>query len=168
MRQVFVDRPEKTVLSPEQISRLLHRLPEPSRPIVWLLVLTGLRIGELLALRWRDIDLEAGLLRLSRTLYEGHFDEPKTDDSNRTVPLSAKGIEILFSLQNERLASGRARIFHLSRRNLSNRPHDTVCEELGIPKIGWHSFCHSSTLPRRSHEEIPELGSIWVQLLTVA
>jgi integrase len=48
-----------------------------------------LRIGELLALRWQDIDLEAGVLRVRRTLYEGHFDEPKT--SNRTVPLGPGG-----------------------------------------------------------------------------
>jgi integrase len=142
-------QPEKTVLSPEQLYSLLQRLPEPSKSLVWLLVLTGLRIGELLALRWQDVDLSAGLLRVSRTLYEGHFDEPKTRSSNRTVPLSAKGVEILSGLRPQAVDLD-ALVFRtkkgtpLSRRNLTNRQLVPVCEELKIPKIGWHSLRHSN------------------------
>ena len=142
-------QPEKTVLSPEQLYSLLQRLPEPSRSLVWLLVLTGLRIGELLALRWRDVDLKAGLLRVSRTLYEGHFDEPKTRSSNRTVPLSVKGVEILSSVQPgsvdlDALVFRTKKGTPLSRRNLTNRQLVPACEELKIPKIGWHSLRHSN------------------------
>jgi len=43
----------KAVLAPEQIRQLAAELAEPARSIAMLLVLTGLRIGELLALRWR-------------------------------------------------------------------------------------------------------------------
>ena len=56
---------------------------------------TGLWIGELLALGWRDVDLEQKVLRVTQTVYDGHFDEPKTQRSKRSVPLSAKSIEIL-------------------------------------------------------------------------
>jgi len=142
-------RPEKTILTPEQLNSLLEKLPEPSRSLVWLLVLTGLRIGELLALRWQDIDLQAGLLRVSRTLYEGRFDEPKTRSSNRAVPLSAKGVEILASVRSatpkpEDLVFCSKKGTPLCRRNLRNRQLDPVCEELKIPKIGWHSLRHSN------------------------
>jgi integrase len=142
-------QPEKTVLTPEQLRSLLENLPEPSRSLVWLLVLTGLRIGELLALRWQDVDLQAGLLRVCRTLYEGHFDEPKTRSSVRTVPLSAKGVEILTNVR-PRAFNLDALVFctkkgtPLSRRNLRNRQLDPLCEELKMPKIGWHSLRHSN------------------------
>ena len=142
-------RPEKTVLTPEQLSSLLQRLPEPSGSLVWLLLLTGLRIGELLALRWQDVDLQAGFLRVSRTLYEGRFDEPKTHSSKRTVPLSAKGTEILKAVRPGAPKPGDL-VFcskkgtPLCRRNLRNRQLDPVCEELKIPRIGWHSLRHSN------------------------
>ena len=142
-------QPEKTVLSPDQLYSLLQRLPEPSKSLVWLLVLTGLRIGELLALRWRDVDLNAGLLRVSRTLYEGHFDEPKTRSSNRTVLLSTKGVEILSrtrpkAVDPDALVFRTAKGTPLCRHNLTNRQLVPVCEELKIPKIRWHSLRHAN------------------------
>jgi len=56
---------EKAAINPEKIRELLAALPEPSGSVAQLLVLTGLRIGELLALRWRDVDLEHCVLRVT-------------------------------------------------------------------------------------------------------
>src|SRR5207253_7968159 len=86
---------ERAVIAPEKIRELLEALPEPSQSLAWLLVLTGLRIGELLALRWRDVDLEHGTLRVTETVYDGHFDVPKTQRSQRSLPLCAMDIRIL-------------------------------------------------------------------------
>ena len=61
----------------EQIKQLLTALPEPSKSVATLLVLTGLRIGELLALRWKNVDLDARTLRITETVYDGHFDSPE-------------------------------------------------------------------------------------------
>jgi integrase len=55
---------ERTVLTPVQVWKLAATLSEPARSITLLLVLTGLRVGELLALRWGSIDLNARLLRV--------------------------------------------------------------------------------------------------------
>jgi integrase len=123
--------------------------------------LTGLRIGELLALRWRDIDLNGGLLRVCRTVYEGHFDEPKTRSSNRTVPLSVKGVEILSCMRPkvadpDELVFGTQKGTPLCRRNLTNRQLVPVCDELKIPKIRWHS-------KRTQVEEIRNLGSTLIE-----
>lgn len=52
---------------------------------------TGLRIGELIALQWKDIDLPKGLLTVSRSCHDTSggivFDEPKTATSRRVIPL---------------------------------------------------------------------------------
>lgn len=60
-------------------------------PLFELLVNTGLRRGEALALQWSDVDLEAGTLRVRGTLarVNGRLEvtEPKTAKSKRTVPL---------------------------------------------------------------------------------
>jgi len=141
-------RAEKKVLTPDQLRLLLEKLPEPSKSLVWLLVLTGLRIGELLALRWQDVDLEAGLLRVRRTLYEGHFDEPKTRHSKRTVPLGPKGVSIL-SVRKPESADPNALVFGTQkgtpfcRRNLANRQLVTTCKELGLEAVRWHSLRHA-------------------------
>src|SRR5467141_4960076 len=86
---------ERTVLTPAQVRKLAATLNEPARSITLLLVLTGLRVGELLALRWGNIDLNAQLLRVVETVYDGHFDQPKTKRSARTIPIGAETAEIL-------------------------------------------------------------------------
>ena len=65
---------QRAVIAPEKVRDFLDALPEPSRSVAWLLVLTGLRIGELLAVRWRNVDLEHGTLRVTESVYAGHFD----------------------------------------------------------------------------------------------
>jgi integrase len=140
---------EKTPIAPEKIRQLLEALPEPSRSLAWLLVLTGLRVGELLALRWRDIDLALGWLRVRQTVYEGRFDDPKTKRSKRTVPLGAKGIEILSAFKPQRIDS-EALVFAtrrgtpFSRRNLLNRQLAPTCERLGIEGVTWHWLRHAN------------------------
>src|SRR5205814_9891965 len=49
--------------------------------------MTGMRRGELLALRWRDVDWTAGLVRVRRNYTRGEFGTPKTRRSSRAVPL---------------------------------------------------------------------------------
>jgi integrase len=86
---------------------------------------------------------------VSRTLYEGHFDEPKTRSSIRTVPLSAKAVEIMASFRQDAsnldgLVFSTSKGTALSRRNLANRQLRPTCDGLQIPKIGWHSLRHSN------------------------
>ena len=81
---------QRSEIAPDKIRELLDALPAPSRTLASLLVLTGLRIGELLALRWRNIDLENGELRVMQSVYHGHFDVPKTPRGQRSVPLGRR------------------------------------------------------------------------------
>ena len=50
--------------------------------------MTGLRQGELIALRWQDVDREARRVRVRRSHVLGEFDTPKSRRSERSVPLS--------------------------------------------------------------------------------
>ena len=60
--QIGAGEPKKRrrVLEPEQMQNLLRKLPEPCRSVVVIAVLAGLRIGEILALRWSRLDFLRG------------------------------------------------------------------------------------------------------------
>ena len=50
--------------------------------------MTGLRQGELVALRWQDVDWVAGVVRVRRSYTRGRFGTPKTRRSSRAVPMA--------------------------------------------------------------------------------
>src|SRR5215212_5316806 len=57
--------------------------------LMWLTAaMTGLRQGELLALRWRDVDWLAGRLRIRQSFVRGEFGTPKSHRSSCSVPLA--------------------------------------------------------------------------------
>ena len=96
---------EKRALTEDEIHALLtaaHSFRGAARlelPIA-VLVTTGLRIGEFLALRWSDVDLGAGQFTVRRTArtYSGRgtvYSDPKTAHGRRTIELSAKIIDLL-------------------------------------------------------------------------
>lgn len=140
---------QKAVIAPEKIRELLDALPAPSRSLAWLLVLTGLRIGELLAVRWRNVDLENGVLRVTETVYEGHFDTPKTQRSQRSVPLGPMAIRIL-SAQKPTVVNPEGLVFAtrdgspFDRHNLTRRQLKSTCKKLGLEGVSWHWLRHAN------------------------
>ncbi len=60
------------------------------RALYVLAAMTGLRQGELIALRWRDVDRDARRVRVRRSHVLGEFDTPKSRRSERSVPLSRR------------------------------------------------------------------------------
>ena len=81
------DRPR--ALSEAELARLVQETPEDARLLVRFLAQTGLRIGELIALRWADVDLGARRVRVRRRLYKGTIDAPKSRYGVREVPISS-------------------------------------------------------------------------------
>ena len=85
----------KWALTTTQAADLLRRLAPRPRTMAGLAILTGLRRGELFALRWADLDLEVRCLTVREAVYEGVFDTPKTDAGRRQVPLAAAAVRLL-------------------------------------------------------------------------
>lgn len=83
-------KPEITPLSAEQVKVLLAAARgDRLEALYTLAVTTGMRIGEMFGLKWSDVDLEAGILRVRRTVAaDGTVNAPKTASSRRTVRLS--------------------------------------------------------------------------------
>jgi len=94
-----VDRPAATrddltirFLEPDEIEALLRATPDDEfgriyRALYLAGVMAGMRQGELLALRWQDVDWPAQRLRVRRTLVRGEFGTPKSG-RGRSVPLA--------------------------------------------------------------------------------
>jgi integrase len=82
-------------LSLDEVRRLITACNEPTRTVVLLATMTGLRIGEILALRWRRINFFGETLTVAKTCFMGHFGPPKTRASRREIPLSPAVVEAL-------------------------------------------------------------------------
>jgi integrase len=140
----------KTVLTPVQLRLLVARLSEPSRSLVLLLMLTGLRIGELLALRWRNVDLMIGVLRVEETVYDGHFDEPKSRHSVRLIPLGPLAVAILSERRKQAPSDSSTLVFSsctgstLDRRTLLSRQLKPAAKAVGLGNVTWHLLRHSN------------------------
>jgi integrase len=93
--------PEK-VLSAEELASVL-RVGEADFPHFYPLVLfladTGARLGEALALRWIDVDLEAGTARIARSFSSGRTLGPTKTGRERVVELSSRLCSVLFDRQ---------------------------------------------------------------------
>ena len=83
------------VLTPEEIAAILKQMSGPLRAMIELDAFTGLRRGELIGLRWEDVDFENLVLHVRRSvvaMVEGVF---KTESSQKDVPLDAQLAESL-------------------------------------------------------------------------
>lgn len=112
VRGPSVQRSEVQPWSPEEAGQFLattagHRL----HALFAVGVAIGLRRGELLGLRWVDVNLDQGVVRVRQTVQRLQgaglvFGPPKTSRSQRTIPLPASSVQTLWVHQSCGLASG--------------------------------------------------------------
>jgi integrase len=92
---------EIEILTAGEVQNLLETLRDkPLYAVTAVALATGLRRGELLALRWQDIDLDGGVLRVERALEETQrgglaFKSPKTRYGRRTITLPMSTVAVL-------------------------------------------------------------------------
>jgi integrase len=100
VRMIDMPRPvrqaEIKFLSVAELERLIDAVPHArllgslERVLYLTAAMTGLRRGELLALRWMDLDAGAGVIRVRRSYRRGEFGTPKSRRSSRAVPLAER------------------------------------------------------------------------------
>jgi integrase len=98
IRAMKTQDPEWTYLTSEELNRLLLASDEVERgEMVRLAARTGMRLGELLGLRWKDVDFDARVVRIANTVVRG---KEKGTKSSRTryVPLASDLVERLRAL----------------------------------------------------------------------
>lgn len=91
------ERSERDIrfLNSEELEALIaaaapDELGRTERLIYLAAAMTGMRRGEILALRWQDVDVTAGVIRVRRNYTRGQFGTPKTRRSSRAVPLAER------------------------------------------------------------------------------
>jgi integrase len=163
VRSPSVERDEVKPWSPAEASQFLaaavrHRL----HALFAVGVALGLRKGELLALRWSDVDLEAGVIYVRQNVQRLPevglvYGRPKSSKSRRTVPLPATSVKVLrvhrARQAAEALALGSAwpdagLVFTstvgtvIEPRNLT-RLFDQLTEKAGVRRIRFHDLRHT-------------------------
>jgi integrase len=134
-------------LTEGQLANLLERLPDEWQLFFRLLAQTGMRIGEIVALHWGDIDLGRCRLHVRRRLYKGTIDSPKTKYGRRTIPLSEQTARMLWSHRNG--AAEESPVFpsrrggYIEQSNVMNRVLKPAARELGLGWVGFHTFRHT-------------------------
>lgn len=170
-------RREMTALSAEQSRSLLAAAAgKPLEALLTLAVTAGLRQGELCALRWDDVDLEHGTLRVVATVQRVRgrglvVSEPKTTRSRRRVELGAAAVASLARHRSaqaaERLRAGtmwtdRGLVFtgptgaHLDKALLTRRFRGLLADA-GLPPVRFHDLRHTAAtlmLGRGVHPKI--------------
>jgi integrase len=150
-----VDRCEKPIWSPAQLLLILNAAPEGKRAFFACVALTGTRLGEVLGLKWKHVDLERRVLRIEQSLWRGQLVSPKTAASTRDILL---GSALGETLRNHRETSSRRGPddFVFCKKDGSPLDPDVlrkdvlypILDRLGILRAkgasGFHTFRHSA------------------------
>ncbi|MDE7083174.1 MAG: site-specific integrase [Clostridia bacterium] len=143
-----------TVSEQKKIEREILSCPKPRMFGIVLCLYTGLRIGELLALEWKDVDFQKCTVSVNKTLHDGKdvngrntriIDEPKTANSKRVIPFPK---QLLPYLRNLKSASKTPFVVSSTKGKAvfvrSYQKSFEVClKKLNIPHKGFHALRHT-------------------------
>jgi integrase len=154
---------ELELLTPAQAQAMLQKLRGRSvYPAFVVALATGMRRGELLALRWRDVDLDGAVLRVEQSLEQTkaglRFKSPKTKFGRRPITLPTSAVAVLrehWKAQQEqrlRLGMGKAPADSLVFATWEGKPRSPnsltkewteAIKASGLPSVTLHSLRHT-------------------------
>jgi integrase len=150
-----VEHREVQSLDPVQVRRLLEAVRGDRDEALYLTAIaTGLRQGELLGLRWTDVDLIGGTVTVRHALQrvDGSLQlvETKTARSRRTVPLPAVALDALRAHRNAQDGPmGSLYVFSTAKgtpldgTNVTKRLQ-AILAEAGLPRVTFHALRHTA------------------------
>jgi len=142
------------VLTVDELKRLLLELKDPWKTAVFVAVTTGLRVSELLALKWQDCDFASGQLNLCRGIVRQRIGEMKSEASRKPLPLGTGLANVLLAWRSVCPFNQDANYIFGSLDKNGQQPYwptagmeDHVrpaAKRAGITKhIGWHTLRHT-------------------------
>ena len=140
----------RRALTEDELTSLLAETPQQWRLVVRFLAQTGLRAGELIALRWEDINLDTRRVSVRRRIYKGTVDAPKSRFGLREIPISAvlaaqlsvHRKESPFRLEGNLVFASREGT-PLSPGNLLRRVVKPAGQRAGLDSVGLHTLRHT-------------------------
>lgn len=150
-----VEEKEMQFLDLAQSRRLLIQARQSNllcKALFIVAITTGMRLGEIMGLRWDDIDLEAKTIQVRRTVvylpHEGyHENEPKSKAGRRTIPLTSEAVLALNELkeqsQSDIVFYGETEEGYLSATTL-RKWLGLLLKEADLPHIRFHDLRHTA------------------------
>jgi integrase len=136
--------------SADDMARIVASADEPLGTICFVLSSTGMRIGEVLALKVEDVDYQRGLMHVRSSVYAGTLGTPKSAASIASLPMPpvlATRLKTYWASKHFRpnslgllFANRRGRPF--SANKLREKKLRPLLTSLGIPLAGFHAFRH--------------------------
>lgn len=148
-------RTEKPAWTPEQVRRILENVAAEFRCLFICVALTGLRLGELLALQWKYVDLQSKTLLVAHSLWCGQLVSPKTAATARRIALGDFLVRTLVSHRASSAFTGPENFVFCKKDGTPLHPdvlrkdvlYPTL-DRLNIPRpkgaAGFHAFRHSA------------------------
>jgi len=142
-----IDEGEKRrALTKTELRAFLASVDPEWRLFFELLAHTGLRISEARELRWGDLDLVAGRLKVRRQIYKGEISEPKSRFGKRDLPLSPGMVVQLRARESwpDALVFATPTGEHLSANIVRRAVLDPAAKAAGVPWATFHTFRHTT------------------------
>ena len=98
IRGVSKRRKTPFILTVEQYHAVVEQLEEPYRQMVQVAMCLGLRVSEVLALKWSDFDFDNLTLEVVRGVVHGRISDVKTEYSEDQLPLVSAFAEVMFGV----------------------------------------------------------------------
>jgi len=139
-------------LTVEQFQKLNACLREPFSTMAFVSVCVGLRVSELLALKWRDVDWLGAKLNIERGIVKQIVDDVKTDSSRKSLTIDNALLEVLKRWKQTTQFSADEDWIFASPVKLGNLPYsytgfwrelERASKEAGIGHLGTHAFRHT-------------------------